>query len=120
MNDISSSWIGSAAGAAVFDLSGLPKEYFTTSENADISWVQTVFQSLGLQSLLASSLRLEGFRYALSSGKEYCAVAVRQKSRFVALLAKQDGSCSISDSLIQELQNLDPDVLRNNTRFHQV
>jgi hypothetical protein len=120
VKDISSSHINSVVGAAIFDLSGLPKEYFITSENADVSWVQTVFQALGLQSLLISSLRLEGFRYALSYGTGYCAIVVRQKTRYLALLARQDNLSGISDSFIQEMQDLEPDTLRNDTRFSLV
>jgi hypothetical protein len=56
-------------GAGIFDLSGLPKEYFTTAESTDSDWVQTVFQELGLQALLLSVCQLEDFRYARIYGK---------------------------------------------------
>jgi hypothetical protein len=43
------SYVDFVIGAATFDLSGLPKEYFVTVEGNDISWIQTIFQGLGLQ-----------------------------------------------------------------------
>lgn len=107
----------SVIGAAIFDLSGLPKEYFTTPESSDVSWVQTIFQALGLQSLLMSSLRLEGFHHAVIHGAEYQAVVVRQKVRYTALLIRRTESNSISESLIRWSQEFDPTNLRSHPRF---
>lgn len=104
-------------GAAIFDLSGLPKEYFTTSESSDVSWVQTIFQALGLQSLLMSSLRLEGFHHAVIHGAEYQAVVVRQKVRYTALLIRRTEPNSISESLISWSQEFEPTNLRSHPRF---
>lgn len=104
-------------GAAIFDLSGLPKEYFTTAESTDVGWVQTIFQALGLQSLLMSSLRLEGFHHAVIHGAEYQAVVVRQKIRYTALLIRRTEPNSISDSLISWSQGFEPTILRSHPRF---
>ncbi|MBF2025976.1 MAG: hypothetical protein IGS48_04305, partial [Oscillatoriales cyanobacterium C42_A2020_001] len=68
------SYMNDVIGAAIFDLNGLPKEYFTTSDNSNMGWVQTIFQALGLRSLLISSLQLEGFHYATIQGLEHCAI----------------------------------------------
>jgi hypothetical protein len=56
-------------GAATFDLSGLPKEYYTLVDGSkSIIWVQPIFQALGLKSLLAASLPVENFTYAVIYG----------------------------------------------------
>lgn len=104
-------------GAAIFDLNGLPKEYFTTAENNNISWVQTIFQALGLRSLLTSSLQLEGFHHAIIQGAGYCAVVVRQNARYTALLLRRNAPINISDRFWQWLQELEPQVLKANARF---
>jgi predicted regulator of Ras-like GTPase activity (Roadblock/LC7/MglB family) len=103
-------------GAAIFDLSGLPKEYFASTDSNDVSWVQTVFQALGLQSLLISSLRLEGFRHVIVHGAKYQAVVVKQKNRYIALLVSQT-KASISAPFIQWAQDFEPDKLKANPRF---
>lgn len=110
----------SIIGAAVFDLTGLPKEYFTTAESNDVSWVQTIFQALGLQSLLLSSLRLEGFRHAVVHGAEYRAIVVRQKTRYTALLFRQTDLKETSEAFIHWSQGFEPKNLRVHSRFSSV
>ncbi len=96
-------------GAAIFDLNGLPKEYFTTSESSNMSWVQTIFQALGLRSLLISSLQLEGFHHATIYGAEHCAVVVKQKNQYTAMLLKTQDSV-INDTFITWVQNFQPGI----------
>ncbi|MGB3491558.1 MAG: hypothetical protein WBA57_02435 [Elainellaceae cyanobacterium] len=107
-------------GAAIFDLSGLPKEYFTTAENGDISWVQTIFQALGLRSLLISSLQIDGFHHAVIHGTGYCAIVVKQRVRYVAILVRQEDFMHTSQSFIQWMQHFEPVVLNTNPRFSVV
>lgn len=104
-------------GAAIFDLNGLPKEYFTTGENTNISWVQTIFQALGLRSLLMSSLKLEGFQHAIVHGKGYNAIVVKQNSRYTALLLQQTSQETMSDAFVQWVQSFEPNFFRNDPRF---
>lgn len=118
--DIRVSYSNAVIGAAIFDLSGLPKEYFTTPESNDVSWVQTIFQALGLQSLLISSLRLEGFRHAIIHGSDYRAVVVRQRVRYMALLLRRDDVDVTSDSFLTWSLDFEPSVLRTHPRFSAV
>jgi predicted regulator of Ras-like GTPase activity (Roadblock/LC7/MglB family) len=98
-------------GAAVFDLSGLPREYFTTN-NKDINWVQTIFQALGLQSLLISSLQLEGFHHAIVHESNHQAVIVKQKTCYVALLVDRDKLKDISVQFINWVREVELNNLR--------
>jgi predicted regulator of Ras-like GTPase activity (Roadblock/LC7/MglB family) len=106
-------------GAAIFDLNGLPKEYFTTRESADVSWVQTIFQALGLQSLLLSSLQLEGFRYIVVQGREYRAIVTKQKSRYTAILVRRTTE-AVAETLVKWAQDFEPASLRADPRFNVV
>lgn len=76
-------------GVAIFDFSGLPREYFITADNESTSWVQLVFQALGLKSLLMSSLKLEGFSHICIELDQQTAIVVRTKEEYVALLMRQ-------------------------------
>lgn len=108
-------YINDVVGAAIFDLNGLPKEYFTTSENDSMGWLQTIFQALGLRSLLMSSLQLETFHHAVIEGSGYYAIIVKQRTAYSALLLKQ--TSDISPDLIQWAQIFEPEALRTNPRF---
>lgn len=117
--DSSVSYSNSVIGAAIFDLSGLPKEYFTTKDCVDMSWVQTIFQALGLQSLLISSLRLEGFRHVVVHSKQYQAIVVRQKSRYTAILIHQNSE-PVSEAFIHWAHEFEPSLLKSDPRFSTV
>lgn len=114
--ELSMSYPDAIVGAAIFDLNGLPKEYFTTSESTNMSWVQTIFQALGLRSLLMSSLQLEGFHHATIYGVEFCAVVVKQRTQYAALLIRQQDEV-INDSFIQWVQNFQFSELKQNPKF---
>ncbi len=110
-------FINHVIGAAIFDPNGLPKEYFTTSENTNMSWVQTIFQALGLRSLLMSSLQLEGFHHASIQADGYCAIVVKQKSYYTALLLKHQNE-AVPDAMIEWAQTFEPSLLQEDPRFH--
>jgi hypothetical protein len=103
-------------GAAIFDLSGLPREYLTSQENHNLSWVQTIVQALGLQSLISSSLRLDGLRYTVVHGLEFQAIVVRQESCYVALLTR-GGDVHLDSQFIQWAKQLQPSSLQGDLRF---
>ncbi|WP_421655299.1 hypothetical protein [Leptothermofonsia sp. ETS-13] len=104
-------------GVAIFDLNGLPKEYYTTSESSNMSWVQTIFQALGLQSLLMSSLQVEGFHHATIYGSDCCAVVVKQRTHYTAMLVQKHDEL-IDDAFIHWMQHFQLSELRQNPRFH--
>lgn len=104
-------------GAAIFDLNGLPKEYFTTAGEASMNWVQTIFQALGLRSLLMAFLQLEGFHHASVQGDGYCAIVVKQKNLYIALLLRQ-GNEEVSEQLVKWVQTFQPEILRSHPHFY--
>ncbi len=118
--DSEHSYINDILGVAIFDINGLPREYFTTPESNGMNWVQTVFQSLGLKSLLMSSLRVDGFRQATIRTTQHCAVVVKQRDHYIALLMPHN---DMSLKLIQNrqfsawLEKFETKVLRSHERF---
>jgi hypothetical protein len=107
-------------GVAIFDLSGLPREYFITPENDSTTWVQLVFQALGLKSLLMSSLKLEGFFHISIGFGQQTALVVRTKDTYVALLLQDKmnfASVEQADRFSQWVRNFEQKLLRQNQRF---
>lgn len=105
-------------GVAIFDLNGLPREYFVTPENPGISWVQTVFQALGLKSLLTSSLQISGFRYIMVHAQHQSAVVIRQHNHYIALLIQADKApTEVSPAFVRWVQQFESTHLRNSERF---
>jgi len=113
-----SSYMDMILGAAIFDLNGLPREYLITNEVKNMSWVQTIFQALGLRSLLMSSLRLEGFHHVTIYSKDHCALVVKQKKQYTALLINQTQSTPVTKAFIEWAQNFQPEQLKLNPLFH--
>jgi predicted regulator of Ras-like GTPase activity (Roadblock/LC7/MglB family) len=109
-------YLSDVIGAAIFDLNGLPKEYFTTSDTGSMSWVQTIFQAIGLRSLLTSSLQLENFHHAVIQGIDCCAIIVKQKKHYMALLIKQKNG-EVSAEIVSWAQSFELESLRANPRF---
>lgn len=104
-------------GAAVFDTNGLPQSYFVPAKfNGSVGWVQTIFQVLGMKTLLMTSLKLRGFQYVVINGKEYSAVLVRQPTCYVALLMEPGGEL-IDGRFLQWARQFDPETLRRNPKF---
>lgn len=110
-------YLTSVVGAAVFDLSGLPREYLVTDEVDNVSWVQTVFQALGLRSLLMSSLQLDGFHYASTCADGYRAIVVKQKDQYIALLLKPKNSHTVTQDLVNWARTFNPDELKLYPQF---
>jgi hypothetical protein len=107
-------------GAATFDLSGLPKEYYTLVDGSkSIIWVQPIFQALGLKSLLAASLPVENFTYAVIHGKEYTAVVIKQQGNYLALLIEPQSEI-IDDKFLHWAYTFDATSLKHNPKFQVI
>lgn len=107
-------------GVAIFDLNGLPREYFVTPENDSTSWVQIVFQSLGLKSLLMSSLKLESFQHISIALAQETAIVIRTRNAYIALLAKGKwhfSSAESAENFSQWVRQFEQTTLRHNPRF---
>jgi hypothetical protein len=103
-------------GAAIFDLHGLPKDYYISAESADISWIQSIFQALGLQALLTASFQLNDFRHAVIHGATFHAIVIRQANCYVALLVRQNDAL-ISEDFLQWALHFNPVLLVDDPRF---
>jgi hypothetical protein len=107
-------------GVAIFDFSGLPREYFVTADNESTSWVQLVFQALGLKSLLMSSLKLEGFSHIAIELEGQTAMVVRTKDKYVALLLRHPLTFTTvqeSDRFSHWVRQFERQLLREHDRF---
>lgn len=107
-------------GVAIFDLTGLPREYFVTEENPTTGWVQIVFQALGLRSLLSSSLELDGFHQITINLEETTAIVVRRRQDYIALQFKGRllvNNPADSERLMNQIGGLNPDKLRQHPHF---
>ncbi len=107
-------------GVAIFDFSGLPREYFITADNESTSWVQLVFQALGLKLLLMSSLKLEGFSHICIDLDQQTAIVVRTKKEYVALLLGRSlkfATAQESDRFSHWVRQFERQLLRQHDRF---
>lgn len=107
-------------GAATFDLSGLPKEYYTLIDGSkSITWVQPIFQALGLKSLLTASLPVENFTHAVIHGKEYTAVVIKQQGNYLALLIDPHIEI-VDDNFLNWAHSFNATSLKNNSKFQVI
>lgn len=107
-------------GIATFDLSGLPKEFFTLIDSGiGITWVQPIFQVIGMRSLFSASLTLENFLYAVIQGKGYGALIIRQQNDYLAVLLRGDLGI-VSDDLLVWAKQLNVQQFANDPRYKVV
>jgi hypothetical protein len=107
-------------GFAIFDLSGLPKEYCTLLDSGiGITWVQSIFQVIGMRSLLSASLSLENFLYAIIQGKGCTALVIRQQNDYLAVLLRGDLG-TVSDDLLGWAKQLNVKQFANDPRYKVV
>ena len=75
---------------ATFDSHGIPTEYNLVDENINLSWAQTVFQSMSLQMLLQISFGLQGFSRAVVQGNGNCVAIVKHECGYKAMLFRSE------------------------------
>lgn len=110
-------------GVAVFDSMGLPRDYFITSHHKDTQWVQLVFQSLGLQQLMASTMKLPPLGHAMVRTKVGNIVVVRCDQGYIALLIKRSlpqERPQIDSNWVNWVCDFEAHVLRSHTNFRSV
>ncbi|MEA5462174.1 hypothetical protein [Leptothoe sp. PORK10 BA2] len=110
-------------GLAVFDPMGLPRDYFITSQHPDTEWVQLVFQSLGLQQLVAATMDLPELEHALIRTKIGNIIVVFCQKRYIALLVKRalpQERPQIDGDLVDWICDFEATVVRTHTNFRSV
>ncbi len=121
LNPANQEYQAAILSAATFDLSGLPREYFLrVTGTHTIAWVQTIFQVLGVRSLLASSLQLEGFSHTILRGSEYTALVVKQPNGYLAILYEPDYQDLTNSSLTEWARQLNSNQLKKDQNFQVV
>jgi hypothetical protein len=109
-------------GIAVFDANGLPKEYFITPGHRDTAWVQLVFQSLGLQTLMTHTLGLTGFNYTIVQTRVGNAIVIHTSEQHLALLVKRtypQNQMAVDDAWIQWVCDFEANTLRQHPHFRE-
>ncbi|MEB3213311.1 MAG: hypothetical protein VKL39_18320 [Leptolyngbyaceae bacterium] len=104
-------------GAAVFDLTGLPKTYLTSRDDIDVGWIETIFQALGLRSLLTSFLFCEDFQHAVVHSDTYSVVVMVQPLQYSAVLLNRSDYEQLSDTLLPWMQTVELTMLTGTSHF---
>lgn len=107
-------------GVALFDLNGLPRDYFVTEASPTTSWIQIVFQALGLRSLLSSSMSLGDFQQITIQLKDTTAMVVRRQQDYIALQFREKvtlHSQADEELLLQFIGALNLEQLRQHPHF---
>jgi hypothetical protein len=115
-------WI---VGAAVFDWTGLPIQYFVSMDTVTLPWEEAVFEALGLQALLLKFLKLEGFSSARVishpiEGVCYSAMVMRRREHYLALLIDDRELCLENPEFRAWLDRFEAVQLRDNPRFQRM
>lgn len=107
-------------GVAVFDINGLPKEYFITPENRDTAWVQLVFQSLGLQALITNTLQVSRFNHTVVQTRDGDAIVIQRDRQYIAFLVKRcrpQKQVTVTETWLQWACEFEANTLRQHTHF---
>ncbi|EKV02864.1 hypothetical protein Lepto7375DRAFT_5132 [Leptolyngbya sp. PCC 7375] len=110
-------------GLAVFDATGLPRDYFITPQHEDTEWVQLVFQSLGLQQLIASTMELPTFSHAMIRTKVGNIVLICCDRSYIAVLIKRalpQERPQIEEAWVDWIQDFEANVVRTHPNFRAV
>ena len=110
-------------GLAVFDSMGLPRSSFITPKHQDTDWVQLVFQFLGLQQLMASTMGLPMGGHIMVRTKIGNIVVIRRDHGYVALLLKRalpQERPEINSDWVDWICDFEANVVRNDANFQAV
>jgi hypothetical protein len=111
------SLLNALIGVAIFDLSGLPKTYLTSRKDVDSFWIQTIFHSLGLRSLIENFLALDEFQHAVIHGKDYSVVVMAQPLQYAAILVNRVDYDQRSDAFLEWMTNFEFTMLNGVQQF---
>ncbi len=107
-------------GVAIFDFSGLPREYYITADHDETDWVQLVFQALGLKSLLSAGLELGEFGHLAIRSSQLVAMVVGTPTNYVALLLREPiplNNAQQTQDFTQWVAHFETELLRQQERF---
>lgn len=110
-------------GLAVFNPAGLPRDYFITSQHEDTEWIQLVFQSLGLQQLIVSTMGLPVLSHAMIRTKVGNIVVICCEQRYIALLLKRalpQEHPKIDSTWVEWACQFEANVVRTHPKFRAV
>ena len=110
-------------GLAVFDAQGLPRDSFITPQHKDTEWVQLVFQSLGLQQLLATEMELPQLDHAIIRTKIGNIVIIRSPQGYIALLLKRllpQEHPNVTRDWVEWICNFEKNIVRRHSNFKAV
>ncbi|MEB3211205.1 MAG: hypothetical protein VKL39_07615 [Leptolyngbyaceae bacterium] len=112
--------LDSVLGVTIFDLNGLPKEYYGTVENDDTSWIQVVFQTLGLELLFESAFQLGHFQYSIIHDTPNPAIVFKLRTYCVAFLLSPVNFRDVADRIAAQINHFDPSLPISDPRFSVV
>ncbi len=110
-------------GLAVFDPAGLPLDYFITLQHEDTEWIQLVFQSLGLQQLIASTMELPVLRHVMIRTKVGNIVVICCNHGYIALFIKRalpQERPQINPAWVDWICEFEANVVRHHPNFRAV
>ncbi len=102
---------------------GLPRSSFITPKHQDTDWVQLVFQFLGLQQLMASTMGLPMGGHIMVRTKIGNIVVIRRDQGYVALLLKRalpQERPEINSDWVDWICDFEANVVRNDANFQAV
>jgi hypothetical protein len=112
--------LDSVIGVTIFDLNGLPKEYYGTPENDDTSWIQVVFQALGLEMLFESAFQFGKLQYSIIHDTPNPAVVFKMRTYCVAFLLSPINFRDVAERLATQIDQFHPGMPAADPRFSTV
>ncbi|MEM7769953.1 MAG: hypothetical protein AAF327_05520 [Cyanobacteria bacterium P01_A01_bin.37] len=112
--------LDSLIGVTIFDLNGLPQEYYGTVDGDDTRWIQIVFQAMGLQLLLGTAFQVSGFRHAIIHDASHPVAVFKLRTCCVAFLINPANFHDVTAWLVAQIDNVNLSDLLADQRFSVV